>query len=153
MAARVARLAGDAAEFECFTPHYIARRKHEGQWCYRASILFPGYLFLVSNEIESIKRRLTLSTSFIRLLGTPACDFTLCPEEAAFVRSFADERHVVGMSEGEIVDGVTHVYAGPLRGHERMIRKIDRHKALAWVDIGQKRERLVRVGLEVPRKT
>ena len=37
------------------------------------------------------------------------------------------------MSTGYIKDGTTYVTQGPLQGREKFIRRIDRHKRLAWL--------------------
>ena len=60
---------------------------------------------------------------------------------------------MVGMSEGVIADGRTVVRSGPLRGREDLIRKIDRHKRVAFLDVGLLDQVRVRVGLEITRKT
>lgn len=39
----------------------------------------------------------------------------------------------ISMSTGYIKDGTTHVTQGPLQGREKFIRRIDRHKRLAWL--------------------
>ena len=39
------------------------------------------------------------------------------------------------MSQGYIKNGITHIVTGPLVGMERRIRKIDRHKRLANIEM------------------
>ena len=69
-------------------------------------------------------------------------------EEEQFLRGLCDGTHHSGMSRGYIQDGHTHITEGPLRGKERLIRKIDRHKRLARLEMpGNLRD--VNVGLEI----
>ena len=49
--------------------------------------------------------------------------------------------------------GRTVIDEGPLRGHVDRIKKIDRHKRIAYLDIGLLDQKQVRVGLEIVRKT
>ena len=87
------------------------------------------------------------------LLGAGDAIFSLTSEEAAFVSEFGGADHVVGMSQGVIEDGRTVVRSGPLRGREGLVRKIDRHKRVAYLDVGLLDQARVRVGLEITRKT
>ena len=77
------------------------------------------------------------------------------PEEEAFLRRLCGEKHHLGMSRGYIQNGVTHVANGPLRGMERQIRRIDRHKRVA--DVAAEDDaigfRTVLAGLEITEKT
>ena len=58
------------------------------------------------------------------------------------------------MSRGVICNGVTHVQEGPLQGWEQNIRKIDRHKRIAFLKSPDETSELVaKVGLEITEKT
>lgn len=152
MAARAAALAGEALH-ACFPLSYQLLKKQQGVWRLVTEVMFPGYLFLVSNDIASVRKGLGSSTAFMRLLGAGAHISTLKPQEAAFVRDFGGRDRMVRLSEGVIEGGRTIVTSGPLRGHEGLIRKIDRHKRVAYLDIGLLGREQVRVGLEIVRKT
>ena len=57
------------------------------------------------------------------------------------------------MSRGVICNGVTHVQEGPLLGWEQNIRKIDRHKRIAFLKSPDETSELVaKVGLEITEK-
>ena len=60
---------------------------------------------------------------------------------------------MIGMSKGVIRDGNAVITKGPLKGRERLIRKIDRHKRIAEIEIpiGSDKKR-VAVGLEIYKK-
>ena len=153
MAERVSSLAGPDLLRECFPLSYQLLKKQKGTWRLVTEVMFPGYVFLSTGDIDAVRERLKLSTSFARLLGAGDAIFSLTSEEAAFVSEFGGADHVVGMSQGVIEDGRTVVRSGPLRGREGLVRKIDRHKRVAYLDVGLLDQARVRVGLEITRKT
>ncbi|MEG2506006.1 MAG: KOW motif-containing protein, partial [Carnobacterium sp.] len=60
------------------------------------------------------------------------------------------EDHVVDMSVGYIIGDKIIVRDGPLKGKEGSIKKIDRHKRIAFIEVeflGEVRE--TKVGLEI----
>lgn len=58
------------------------------------------------------------------------------------------------MSEGVIEGDVVTILSGPLMGRTSTIRKIDRHKRMAWVEVEMfGRTMLVKMGLEIKRKS
>lgn len=153
MAERAASLVGPELLSACFPLRYELLKKQQGAWRLVTEVMFPGYVFLSTGDIDAVRERLKLSTSFARLLGAGDAIFSLTSEEAAFVSEFGGADHVVGMSQGVIEDGRTVVRSGPLRGREGLVRKIDRHKRVAYLDVGLLDQARVRVGLEITRKT
>lgn len=153
MAERVESLVGPDLLRDCFPLSCQLLKRQQGTWRLVTEVMFPGYVFLATDDIDAVRERLKLSTSFARLLGAGDAIFSLKPEEAAFVSEFGGADHVVGMSEGMIEDGRTVVRSGPLRGRAGLIRKIDRHKRMAYLDIGLLDQTRVRVGLEITSKT
>ena len=73
--------------------------------------------------------------------------------EVSFLLEFGKEEQIVSMSEGIIEKDRVVITNGPLKGNEGLIRKIDRHKRRAYLEIemfGRKIE--TRVGLEIVAK-
>ena len=63
------------------------------------------------------------------------------------------DRRVVGMSTGVIEGDKVLVLNGPLMNHEGLIRKIDRHKRMAYLEIEiLGRMKTVKIGLEIVAK-
>jgi len=147
---------------DCFALSYCILKKNQGVWRLLTETMFPGYLFVASDDIEAFEKTIKRSTAFARLLGAERRAFALRPEEASFVHDFGGGRPrgglsrrspVVGFSRGTIDNGRTIIDEGPLRGHVDRIKKIDRHKRIAYLDIGLLDQKQVRVGLEIVRKT
>ena len=92
MAERVSSLAGPDLLRECFPLSYQLLKKQKGTWRLVTEVMFPGYVFLSTGDIDAVRERLKLSTSFARLLGAGDAIFSLTSEEAAFVSEFGGAR-------------------------------------------------------------
>lgn len=87
------------------------------------------------------------------MLGTGETIVPLTAEEVDFLLSFGREEQVVEMSEGIIENDRVIITKGPLKGNEGLIRKIDRHKRKAWLEIQMFRRTMeMQVGVEIVRK-
>ena len=133
-----------------FIPKYEQERKYQGEWHTELKVLFPGYVFLVSGEKEKLFFELKRIIGLTKLLGTGETIVPLTDEEVNFLLRLGGEEQTVEMSEGIIENDRVVVISGPLKGNEGLIRKIDRHKRKAWLEIemfGRTVE--MQVGLEV----
>ena len=78
----------------------------------------------------------------------------LTGEEVDFLKELGGKAQTVEMSEGIIEQSVIKVYSGPLVGKEKYIRKIDRHKRRAMLEMPMFGEmRKMQVGLEIVAKS
>lgn len=138
----------------CFLPYYIGMKKYGGEWHEEKKLLFPGYVFVISENAERLFLELKKVLGLTKLLGGGQEIVALRQEEIAFLRLFGEEKMIVEMSVGEIENGKIRVIEGPLKGLEHQIRKIDRHKRKAWIEVelGGKRQE-TQVGLEIVRKS
>ena len=140
---------------ECFTPSFELMKKRGGEWRRVTDILFPGYLFIVSDDATKAYAQLRAIPAFTRLLGSRDDGFTpLTSDEMAWLEAFTTVRgRVVPMSTAIIEGDRVIVTDGPLKGHETLLSKIDRHKRLAFLDMHMfGRNKTIKVGLEVVRK-
>ena len=93
-------------------------------------------------------------TGLTKLLKTGDQVVPLTKEEVHFLKSFGGEEQVVAVSEGIIENSRVVVMSGPLLGKEGYIKKIDRHKRRAFLEMPMFGERQkVRVGLEIVSKS
>lgn len=74
-------------------------------------------------------------TSAIGLLKTGGEPVLLNDEEENLLQTFGGRRQRVGLSESVIEQLKIRVYSGPLVGKEKYIRKIDRHKRKAVLEM------------------
>ncbi len=140
---------------ECFIPRREVMRRVEGSWISIRETLFPGYLFVETDNIQHVMERLARITAFTRLLGvSDEKVIPLSQDEVAWLTALMKPLDkVVEMSVGVIEGDQVIVTDGPLKGHEALISKIDRHKRLAFLDMRMfGRTKTIKVGLEIVRK-
>ena len=136
-----------------FIPYCEQMKRYQGEWHKEKTILFPGYVFLVSGDEEKLYHRLKKVVGLTKLIGTGREIVPLNEAEVEFLLEFGMEKQIVSMSEGIIENDKVVIITGPLKGNEGLIRKIDRHKRRAYLEIemfGRKME--TQVGLEIVAK-
>lgn len=138
---------------ECRIIYYESKRKYEGQWHVEKKTMFPGYIFIITDQVESVFLALKQVKALTKLLGYGNEIVPISPAEQAFLERISNEEHTVEMSYG-IQDGDTIIVKeGVLKGLESIIRKIDRHKRKALIEVPLLGEvRYVEVGLEIVSK-
>lgn len=140
---------------ECYIPEREVAEKRDGRWVRAVKRLLPGYVFVRTDDPDALAAGLRGLPGFSRLLGVSGERFLpLTPGEEAWLGALANpETHVVELSQGVIEGDRVRVSAGPLMGLESAIRKVDRHKRAAWIEVSlMGRTKLVKVGLEIVRK-
>ena len=138
---------------EIFLPKYETKRKFNGQWKRMEQILFPGYLFLITDKVQPVYENLRKIPSLTKVLKTGDEFVPLNIEEIEFLKTFGKEDHVVRMSEGFIENENIIITTGPMKDWTGPIKKINRHKREAVIEVpffGRVVE--VKVGLEIVRK-
>jgi transcriptional antiterminator NusG len=138
---------------KCFIPDYEQQKKIKQKWQTVRRPLFPGYIFLVTGQVEQLFFELKKVRGMTRLLATGEEIVPLTEAEIDFLQSFGGRNHVVAMSTGIIEGSRVIVESGPLQGREGLIKKIDRHKRKAWLEMEMfGRPQRVEVGLEITKK-
>lgn len=136
-----------------FIPYYEERRRWHGSWTTIKRILFPGYVFIVTEDVEELYEQLKRVLGLTKILGSGGEIVPLSDDEVNFMERIGGEEQLVGMSEGIIEGGQVRIYEGPLQGMEGLVKRIDRHKRKAWLEIKLfGRVQLVQVGLEIVEK-
>lgn len=134
----------------CFIPYYEESKRIRGRWTTLEKVLFPGYVFMISEKMEKLYDQLHGVIGLTRIIGTGREIVPLREEEIAFMQGIGGENQVVEMSEGVIEQSRVRITSGPLVGMEGLIRKIDRHKRKAYLDLTLfGREQRVQVGVEI----
>lgn len=131
-------------EVICF--QYQRMLRYGGEWHLEKRTLLPGYIFL-SGEMENI------GEMDADMEGRRKSKLSLIPCEAPFWKTWCAKDNLIAMSRGIIKDGNLVVTSGPLMGYERLIRRIDRHKRTAEMEVSLAGEETrVTVGLEIYQK-
>lgn len=138
---------------QCFIPRYEVKKHIQGVWKTQKQTLFPGYVFVVTSDIVALYAELKTIIGMTKLIGTGMEIVPISENEKEFLLGFGGEEQVVQMSEGIIIGSQVVIHSGPLKGKEGYIRKIDRHKRKAWLELpllgGMQK---VQVGLEIVSK-
>jgi transcriptional antiterminator NusG len=118
--------------------------------------VFPGYVFIdsVLANIEFIH----LTTGFIRANRevlylchyTDAKDIALRQNDCIHLLEYCKRNNCLTFSTGFILNDKVCITDGFLKGKESIIRKIDCHKRIAWIEIEfMGKPSLFKVGLEI----
>ena len=119
----------------------------------RKKKLFPGYLFLISENLDELHEQLKRLEAMTKLLGAGDDIIALTQNEIDFLLRFAGDEELVKMSQGMIIGDKVVILSGPLKGMESTIQRIDRHKRKAWLNLEMfGRQQLVEVGVEIVKK-
>jgi len=132
---------------------YELKRKYRGEWHSEKKLMFPGYVFAVTDSYEELKEKLKEVPYFTKMIGTGKEIVPISREEELTLKRLSGDTETVPMSTGIIEGDRVIITEGNLKGLESSIRKIDRHKRKAWIEIDILGEtRLVEAGLEIVRK-
>lgn len=137
----------------CFIPYYEEKKRIRGEWTIQKKVLFPGYVFVITEDLNHLYDSLKTVIGLTKLIGTGNEIVPLTEEEKEFLLGFGGEEQVVKMSEGIIEGTKIIVTRGPLTGKEGYIKKVDRHKRKARLEMkmfGRMQE--IVVGLEIVEK-
>lgn len=135
---------------DVFVLTFDRMRRYEGVWHLEQQLLFPGYVFLESKNEEIISEELERSSI---AFGKKNHLLRMSLEEEEFLKGLCGVKHHLEMSRGIIRKGSTLITEGPLKGIEKRISRIDRHKRLARIEIRMKPDyRYIPAGLEITEK-
>lgn len=135
---------------ECFIPKTERMKKYEGKWHKMQVPMFPGYLFLVTGKIDEVHKGLKAIPAMTKILGDGSEFIPIRKEEEEFLKSIGNEEHLVEMSLGYLENDEVVIRSGPMKGMGGKIKKINRHKRVAVVEMqmfGRLME--VQMGVEV----
>ncbi|MEG1082377.1 MAG: hypothetical protein RSE44_27960, partial [Pseudomonas sp.] len=110
------------------------------------------YLFFETNTIEALAAELRKIPRLTKILGNEGFQ-PLSPTDVMTINHLTGDEHVFEVSTGHIVDDVITIAHGPLAGLEGCIKKIDRHKRTALIELTFcGRNIQTKVGLEIVKK-
>lgn len=127
------RLVSTESLKECFVLKSERMRRYEGAWHKEEQLLFPGYMFLITDQVEKLYYELKQVPELTKILGDGSCFIPLEDEEVSLMLQMGGKDHVVAMSFGYIVGEEMIITRGPLQNVKGIIRKIDRHKRTALI--------------------
>lgn len=123
-----------AFQNRCFVPKRIMQIRRKGDWIYTEKSMFPGYFFVDTDDVEELYQELRKQEGFSTILTV---DKKYCPlqgKDAEQVEDLYLNHGIFDVSKGIIEGDQILVTSGPLKGQEGLIKKIDRHKRLAYLE-------------------
>lgn len=139
---------------EVFIPRYEVMKRIKSVWRKRIEVLMPGYVFVVTKNPSKLKAQLRGVPRFTHLLGNDDMFTPLDDRDIAFINAFtSSENRTVKMSTGVVEGDDVIILNGPLMGRAGWIKKIDRHKRLAYLKVEMLgRAATVKLGIEIVAK-
>lgn len=138
---------------DCFIPRYERIRRYQSQWHQEYPVMFPGYMFIITDKVDALHEELKRIPKLAKVLGDGTEFIPLKKEEAESLEAICGRQHMAGMSKGYIKGDQVVVTEGPMKEMAGQIRFIDRHRRIAIVQIdmfGRKVD--IRLGLEIMKK-
>lgn len=136
MAEQCRRVLDDSIHARVFVPKYQVMMQFASVWEIRERVLFPGYVFLETNQILEIQQGLWRIPSYKRILGKDEDEIHAITEhEKRRLCLLMNSNGVIEASYGYKDSEQVEVTRGALVGHEAEIRRIDRHKRMATVEL------------------
>lgn len=135
---------------ECFLPKYEKPWRENGAWIKKEKVLFPGYLFFVTENLQGLYQALRSIPKFTKLLGDNEGPIPLYEEETEFLKKHINQDKVFEISVGEYVGRELVITEGPLKDLTGKVTYVDRHSRQAVLEVEFfGRTVKMKVGLEV----
>lgn len=122
-------------EEEVFVPLAERMTKIKGEWVLTKNRLFPGYVFVETENIEDFHVRLKQLRVMTKVLTTGEYMTPLYAEEEAHLQRLLRDGYVAVYSEGIMEGNRIVVIEGALKGFEGRVKKVLRHKRLAVLEM------------------
>jgi transcriptional antiterminator NusG len=144
------QLIGKDLLIECFVPMYERLKCYSGKWQKKLEVLFPAYIFIQTNNINLLFHALKSIPKLTKILGMDYNFIPIDKSEEEFLAKFFNQNYIIEMSKGFIVGENVHILEGPMINFKGKIKKIDRHKRTAYIEIEMfGRKTVVVIGMEV----
>lgn len=132
----IERLAPKSLVGECFTPRYQTQKKFDGEWQDVEQLLLPGYVIVDTSRPDLLMQTLRKIPDFTRLLTMGETFAPLEERDVEWIGTFTQKwRRTIPMSMGVMEGDRVVVTEGPLVGREALIKRVNRHKSLAVLEL------------------
>jgi len=129
-------------DVRAFVPRKVKLYKRQGKLIKLNDIVFKSYVFVETQmDYETfyveVIHKIKSHTGFFKTL-THKSDRnieTLYPSEKQFLQSFMNPDHLIEASIGFVEGDKVTITSGPLMGKETIIKKINKHKRIALMEL------------------
>lgn len=120
---------------DCFYPTYETFYKKGGMRRMVQRRLFPGYLFLVTEDIRALEWRLREIPELTKVLKVGTEVIPLTEAEQAFLEQHLDGERVLPMSRGYQVGDEICITEGAFAGFKGRLKAVDRHNRYGVISL------------------
>jgi transcriptional antiterminator NusG len=125
---------GFSEEYQLLVPKRKLQEKRQGEWNEVVRTMFPGYVLVESEDVRGLARETRKCKGVLRYLESEGKFQEVNLEEIAQIVFMTGEKGIIGISEISFSEeGLFTVISGPLKGYERIIKKIDKRKQRAII--------------------
>lgn len=136
--------------FRSLVPTRRLREKRGGKIYHVLRKLFPGYVFFNINMSLEKYKIIKKIPGIIKILNTGSYYSHISDKEMSIILKLVGDKSVIDYSKVLVENSKIQVKDGPLYGMEGIIKKIDKHKKRAKVELYFDGEpRLVEIGVEI----
>lgn len=119
-----------------FIPTTIIQKYFHKEWHDITKTLFPGYVFVETDDIKTLVIELYEVLCYSKVLKVGDDLTPVTKEEQDFLLSLMDENYCVGYSAGFLIDrNIIVITQGALKNQVALVKRVDRHKKLAYLDV------------------
>ena len=156
----VEKMVSEGVIESCFVPVRRIRKKFHGRWHEVREKLFPGYVFIITEQTQLLYEELRKIPALTKLLGKCEEYFTpLSETDVNMMEKFQNGIDNNGKLEVEISKimieerNQIRILSGPLKNLEGQIKKVNLHKRIAEVELEFMGGRsVVHLGIEMVEK-
>lgn len=120
---------------DVFVPRQVRLKKYKDGWRRERRPLYPGYVFMVTSDPQSLEKTLIKVPGRHRLLKADDIILTVSEEEKEFLQRLAGPGNIVDISTGYKEGDAIKILSGPMVGLEGHIVHVDRHKRLVTINV------------------
>jgi len=150
----VSNLLPKSLNARCFHLTRNRRKKYRGQWQTVREDMFPGYVFIETDQPEKVYRELEKAPRPRLLFSDDEYVSALEQHESDFMEAISDKNGVIGISAVRVAgDGAVSYLSGPLVKVGDRIRKVNLHKRVAEIEaslLGHRRTLYLGIEIENP---
>ncbi|MBE5938543.1 MAG: antiterminator LoaP [Lachnospiraceae bacterium] len=138
---------------DIFIPRYVCTKRYEGNWHEESFVLFPGYIFVDVGDINKFRCEYNRNGFFYKILGDGKDFVPISKVEQHVLEELMNEDRIITISKGFIEGDKIKVTEGPLSVFPATIKRVDRHKRIADIEVMMFGVPVkAKVGLEVIKK-
>ncbi len=139
----------DSNSYISFVPTKLIYEKRNGINEKKEKVLFPGYVFLNVDLSNRNYNKIKEIPIFKKLLKTGDYFSCINDHEINPILTLTNSDYIIDFSKIVYNNSAIHIVEGPLKGMEHLVKKIDKRKRRATIELQLLNEiRLINLGIE-----